>query len=137
MGCSVSTTSEFAGFTKLEDLETERTLMVEMKNSFDACWRSINFGEKAWSAYIDFCAGKAAMDPRMWSFAFFQVRKRFLKFLSDRPSHAEAVQHSDQKPTGVRGPGLGLPVQRRQLGAGAPVHLRGPGPPPVAGGGQG
>ena len=59
---------------KLEDLETERTLMVDMKNSFDSCWRSINFGEKAWSSYIDFCAGKAAMDPRMWSFAFFQVR---------------------------------------------------------------
>ena len=59
---------------KLENLETEQTLMVEMKNSFDACWRTINFGEKAWSAYIDFCAGKAAMDPRIWSFAFFQVR---------------------------------------------------------------
>ena len=59
---------------KLDNLETERTLMVEMKNSFDACWRTINFGEKAWSAYIDFCAGKAAMDPRIWSFAFFQVR---------------------------------------------------------------
>ena len=59
---------------KLDNLETEQTLMVEMKNSFDACWKSINFGEKAWTAYIDFCAGKAAMDPRIWSFAFFQVR---------------------------------------------------------------
>ena len=59
---------------KLQNLETERTLMEGMKNSFDACWRSINFGEKAWSAYIDFCAGKVSMDPRIWSFAFFQVR---------------------------------------------------------------
>ena len=58
----------------LENLETERTLVVEMRNTFDACWRSINFGEKAWSAYIDFCAGKACMDPRIWSFAFLQVR---------------------------------------------------------------
>ena len=59
---------------KLQSLETELTLMEEMTNTFDTCWRSINFGEKAWSAYIDFCAGKAAMDPRIWSFAFLQVR---------------------------------------------------------------
>ena len=60
-----------------------------------------------------------------------------VQFWPDWPSYEEAVQHSDQEPTGVRGPGLGLPVQRGGLGAGAPVHLRGPGPPPVAGGGQG
>ena len=59
---------------KLQNLETELTIMEEMTNTFNTCWRSINFGEKAWSAYIDFCAGKAPMDPRIWSFAFFQVR---------------------------------------------------------------
>ena len=72
----------------LENLETERTLVVEMRNTFDACWRSINFGEKAWSAYIDFCAGKACMDPRIWSFAFLQVRYKSIhknRFNSELP----------------------------------------------------
>ena len=57
-----------------------------------------------------------------------------VEFWPDRPSHAEAVWRSDQEPAGCRGSGLRLPVQRGQLGAGGGVHLRGPGPPPVAGG---
>ena len=57
-----------------------------------------------------------------------------VQFWPDRPSHEEAVWRPDQEPAGGRGSGLRLPVQRGQLGAGGGVHLRGPGPPPVAGG---
>ena len=60
-----------------------------------------------------------------------------VQFWPDWPFHAETVQRSDQKPAGGRGACLRPPVQRSQLGAGARVHLRGTGPPPVAGGGQG
>ena len=59
----------------LDNLETEKSLIFDMKSTFESSWKSVNFGEHAWKMYIDFCAGKTAViDPNLWTFAFLQIR---------------------------------------------------------------
>ena len=59
----------------LDNLETEKSLIFDMKLTFESSWKSVIFGEHAWKTYIDFCAGKTAeFDPNLLTFAFLQIR---------------------------------------------------------------
>ena len=58
----------------LECLEMEMFMLSEMKVLFEDCWKSVNFGEQAMSAYINFCAGHGALDANLWNYVFLQIR---------------------------------------------------------------